>query len=175
MLCSRDVAIDHPSRLAREFLDAAAGRTVYLHAMHSVVVWFAYAIWREGRLERALSLPPDSGILENVGTPRSFEAPCWAKEDRSKANRAKRSTPSHFIPPTWRRRRFARCSASISKASCWTTTRTGSAASCRASRSDSAPVDACHDGIRCGGAHRSTRGCSACYPSLAPVVGRRLP
>src|SRR5262245_57819886 len=49
VLCTNEVALDHPSRLDRRFLDAAEGRTVYLHAMHSVVDWFAYAIWTRGQ------------------------------------------------------------------------------------------------------------------------------
>src|SRR5688572_32818031 len=55
VLCTREVAIDYPSRLDRRFLDMAEGRAVYLHAMHSVVDWFAYAIWTGGNLTRALS------------------------------------------------------------------------------------------------------------------------
>lgn len=79
VVCTADAALDRPSQLHRRFLDQAAGRTVYLHAMHSVVDWFAYAIWAsEGRLRRALSLSPDSGILENAGTPLDFEGPFWA-------------------------------------------------------------------------------------------------
>jgi hypothetical protein len=36
--------------------------------MHSVVDWFAYAVWIDGQLRRSLSLSPDSGIMEIVGT-----------------------------------------------------------------------------------------------------------
>lgn len=47
--------------------------------MHSVVDWFAYAIWAgDGTLRCALSLSPDSGIIENTGTPLDFEGPFWA-------------------------------------------------------------------------------------------------
>jgi hypothetical protein len=48
--------------------------------MHSVVDWFAFAVWRGGRLERALSLSPDSGILEDIGAKLPFEQPYWAGE-----------------------------------------------------------------------------------------------
>jgi hypothetical protein len=49
--------------------------------MHSVVDWFAYAIWNgDGSLWRALSLSPDSGVLENIGVPLAFEGPYWAGE-----------------------------------------------------------------------------------------------
>ena len=79
VVCTGDAALDRPSQLRRRFLDEAAGRTVYLHAMHSVVDWFAYAIWAgDGTLRRALSLSPDSGIIENAGTPLDFEDPFWA-------------------------------------------------------------------------------------------------
>jgi hypothetical protein len=80
VLCTSEVGIDHPSRIDRRFVDVAEGRTVTLHAMHSVVDWFAYAIWRGGALTRALSLSPDSGVLENVGEPLPFERPYWAGE-----------------------------------------------------------------------------------------------
>jgi hypothetical protein len=47
--------------------------------MHSVVDWFAYAIWAaDGTLRRALSLSPVSGIIENIGAPLDFEEPYWA-------------------------------------------------------------------------------------------------
>ena len=79
VVCTRDAGIDRPSRLHRRFLAEAEGRTVYLHAMHSVVDWFACAIWADdGTLRRALSLSPDSGIIENIGAPLDFEEPCWA-------------------------------------------------------------------------------------------------
>jgi hypothetical protein len=80
LLCTGEVGIDHPSRLDPRFLEVAGGRTVYLHAMHSVVDWFAYAIWKDGTLTRALSLSPDSGIMENIGPPLPFEASYWAGE-----------------------------------------------------------------------------------------------
>jgi len=79
VVCSGEVGIDQPSALDRRFLEEGAGRTVYLHAMHSVVDWFAFAVWGpDGELRRALSLSPDSGIIENVGDPLPFEEPYWA-------------------------------------------------------------------------------------------------
>ena len=48
--------------------------------MHSVVDWFAFAQWKGGSLVRSLSLSPDSGILENVGSALSFEQPYWSGE-----------------------------------------------------------------------------------------------
>lgn len=79
VVCTGDAALERPSQLHRRFLDEAAGRTVYLHAMHSVMDWFAYAIWAgDGSLRRALSLSPGSGIIENTGAPLDFEGPFWA-------------------------------------------------------------------------------------------------
>ena len=46
--------------------------------MHSVVDWFAYAIWKDGKLQRSLSLSPDSGVLEDIGPRLPFEEPYWA-------------------------------------------------------------------------------------------------
>jgi hypothetical protein len=81
VICTPDAGLDRPSELAQRFRAEAAGRTLYLHAMHSVVDWFAYAIWTgEGTLRRALSLSPDSGVMENIGPPLPFEEPYWAGE-----------------------------------------------------------------------------------------------
>lgn len=82
VIAAIEFGIDYPSRLSGRFLDAAGKRNVTLHAMHSVVDWFAYAVWEQGRLIRALSLSPDSGIIENIGEPLPFERPFWAEEHR---------------------------------------------------------------------------------------------
>jgi len=78
IIAASEFGIDHPSRLNKNFLEAATGNTIYLHAMHSVVDWFAYAIWVNGKLERSLSLSPDSGILEDIGPRLTFEEPYWS-------------------------------------------------------------------------------------------------
>jgi hypothetical protein len=81
VICAADAALDRPSELAANFRAEARGRTLYLHAMHSVVDWFAYAIWTgDGQLRRSLSLSPDSGVMEDIGSPLAFEAPYWAGE-----------------------------------------------------------------------------------------------
>jgi hypothetical protein len=72
--------IDHPSRLPERLLELAAGRTIVLHAMHSVADWLAFGLWRRGELIRSLSVSPDSGIIENIGEPLEFERPFWAGE-----------------------------------------------------------------------------------------------
>jgi len=68
----------NPSSLARAFIDAGGSGMVYLHAMHSVIDWFAFAVWSRGTLIRSLSLSPDSGILEDIGQRLPFEEPYWS-------------------------------------------------------------------------------------------------
>lgn len=80
IVSAHEFAIDRPSELPQRFLQAAGARTVVLHAMHSVVDWFAFAVWRGGKLERSLSLTPDDGILENIGPKMAFELPFWNGE-----------------------------------------------------------------------------------------------
>lgn len=77
IVAAQEFGIDFPSKLPQRFVAAAGPRTLYLHAMHSVVDWFAFAVWRAGKLERALSLSPDSGILEDIGKRLPFEDPYW--------------------------------------------------------------------------------------------------
>ncbi|MFE6761750.1 DUF6928 family protein [Streptomyces sp. NPDC057689] len=78
LVCDRRLMFDRPSELPAHLLEAAEGRRVILHAMHSVSDWLAFAVWEKGRLCRSLSLSPDGGIVENVGDPFPFEAPYWA-------------------------------------------------------------------------------------------------
>lgn len=80
ILCSRDVMLDRPSELPPRYLADAEGRTIVLHAMHSVVDFFAFAIWEDGVLVRSLSLSPRSGIIEDFGEHLPFEAAYWAGE-----------------------------------------------------------------------------------------------
>jgi hypothetical protein len=79
VVCAEELGVDRPTTVDRRFLEEGAGRTTYLHAMHSVVDWCAFAVWEpDGRLRRALSLSPDGGIAEDVGDPLPFEEPFWA-------------------------------------------------------------------------------------------------
>lgn len=80
VLCDRDVMDYLPSEFPARYLDAAVGRRVILHAMHSVTDTLAYATWENGSLVRSLCLTPDDGIVENIGDPLPFEAPYWAGE-----------------------------------------------------------------------------------------------
>jgi hypothetical protein len=59
---------------------AGAGRRIIMHGMHSVVDWLCFAVWEDGTLVRSLSLSPDGGIEENIGTPYDFELPYWNGE-----------------------------------------------------------------------------------------------
>ncbi len=78
VVAAKEFGIDNPSKLPSNFLTHVPAKTVYLHAMHSVVDWFAFAVWHEGKLQRSLSLSPDSGIIEDIGQRMSFEMPYWS-------------------------------------------------------------------------------------------------
>lgn len=82
VVAAKEFGIDCPSKLHERFIGAGGNGTVTLHAMHSVVDWFAYAIWTNGKLVRSLSLSPESGIIEDIGHPLPFEAPFWSGERR---------------------------------------------------------------------------------------------
>jgi hypothetical protein len=78
ILAAKEFGIDNPSKLHHRFVDEGGSKTITLHAMHSVVDWFAFAQWKNGQLVRSLSLSPDSGIIEDIGSKYSFEEPYWA-------------------------------------------------------------------------------------------------
>ena len=78
IVAAKEFGIDYPSKLPANFLNSEYGQIIYLHAMHSVVDWFAYAIWENGNLIRSLSLSPDNGVIENIGEPRAFENEYWS-------------------------------------------------------------------------------------------------
>ena len=78
VVAAKEFGIDYPSKLPERFVAAGGSGTVSLHAMHSVVDWFAYAQWVNGTLVRSLSLSPDSGILEDIGARFPFEEPYWS-------------------------------------------------------------------------------------------------
>jgi hypothetical protein len=80
IVAAKEFGADLPSQLPVKFLEACPGHSVYLHAMHSAVDWFAYAVWAQGKLRRSLSLSPDSGIMENIGDKLPFEEPYWNGE-----------------------------------------------------------------------------------------------
>ena len=78
VVAAKEFGIDYPSRLASSFLEAGGEGTITLHAMHSVVDWFAFAHWRQGTLVRSLSLSPDHGVVEDIGERMAFEEPYWS-------------------------------------------------------------------------------------------------
>ncbi len=78
ILAVKDFAIDHPSKLPDRFISEGSRGAIYLHAMHSVVDWLAFAQWTNGKLVRSLSLSPDSGVLEDIGERFPFETPFWS-------------------------------------------------------------------------------------------------
>lgn len=80
IVAASEFGVDFPSKLDQRFIEHGENGTVTLHAMHSVVDWFAFARWQEGTLVRALSLSPDSGVLEDIGTRFDFEEPFWSGE-----------------------------------------------------------------------------------------------
>ena len=77
IVASSEFAIDYPSKLDHCFRRKDLGNTIHLHAMHSVVDWFAYAVWEGDRLLRSLSVSPDSGVIEDLGEKLAFEKPYW--------------------------------------------------------------------------------------------------
>lgn len=78
IIAAKEFAIDQPSKLPAVFLSPASAGTAYLHVMHSVVDWFAFAVWENGKLRRSLSLSPDDDIIEDIGDRLPFEEPFWA-------------------------------------------------------------------------------------------------
>ena len=78
VIAAKEFGIDRPSQLPQRFIAAAGSGTATLHAMHSVVDWFAYAAWQDGKLLRSLSLAPDNGIIEDIGARLPFEEPYWS-------------------------------------------------------------------------------------------------
>lgn len=77
LICDQEIMIDRPSQLPGHLVAASRGRRLYLHAMHSVADWLAFAVWDDGQMVRSLSLSPDSGIIEDIGERFPFELPYW--------------------------------------------------------------------------------------------------
>lgn len=125
IICTWEAAGDSYTDLPDHFVSEAAGRTLYLHAMHSVVDFFSYAIWEpDGTLRRAYSLSPDSGVIADVGTPcRSRRSTGRATRSSSKASTPTTSTRSASTRSTWPRPPCASCSASTTRARTRTMTR----------------------------------------------------
>lgn len=98
VIAAKEFGIDYPSKLPASFIAAGGSGTVNLHAMHSVVDWFAYARWRDGKLVRSLSLSPDSGILEDIGQRALFEEPYWSGQHPAIDDEEEDAYPFPFHP-----------------------------------------------------------------------------
>jgi len=97
ILAAKEFGIDHPSKLSERFIQAGRNGAIFLHAMHSVVDWLAFAQWSNGRLVRSLSLSPD-GILENIGQRLPFEEPFWAGRHPVEVDEGADAYPLPFHP-----------------------------------------------------------------------------
>ena len=96
ILCDCSVAVDNLSTLPARFT-RVPNRRVVVHAMHSVVDWFALGVWDGG----ALSVSPGQGVIEDVGAHLPFEAPFWAGEhpvDEDGDQDGENSYPPPFHP-----------------------------------------------------------------------------
>lgn len=98
IVAAGEFAIDYPSQLPEPFVAAGGSGMTYLHVMHSVVDWFAYAQWTGGRLVRSLSLSPDTGILEDIGQRLPFEEPFWSGHHRAIEDDVGSDYPFPFHP-----------------------------------------------------------------------------
>ena len=87
-----------PSKVDRRWLDPTLGRTAYVHVTHSGVDWFAFSLWRKGRLVRSLSVSPDGGVQEQIGNPLSFEAPYWGGQFPVEVDDDREPYPLAFHP-----------------------------------------------------------------------------
>lgn len=77
VIAHQDFSGDLPSHVDQRWLPTDLGSSIYVHATHSVVDWFAFALWKEGRLVRSTSVSPDGGVQEDIGERLSFEVPYW--------------------------------------------------------------------------------------------------
>lgn len=98
IVAAKEFGIDYPSKLVPRFIERGRNGTITLHAMHSVVDWFAFAIWSNGKLIRSLSLSPDSGILEDIGPKLPFEEPYWSGKNPAVDDEEAEGYPFPFHP-----------------------------------------------------------------------------
>jgi hypothetical protein len=81
IVCAGALAdFERTAEIPRRFLTPGAGRRTHLLRMLSSVDFLSFAVWVDGLPVRALSLDPDNGLLENLGSPLPFEEPFWAGE-----------------------------------------------------------------------------------------------
>lgn len=80
IVCGWQLVTERPSEATERIIAGSARRSAYLHAMHTVVDWCAFAIWTDAELVRGLSVAAGSGVVEDLGERLTFEAPYWAGE-----------------------------------------------------------------------------------------------
>ena len=93
-----ELSADRLSEIDPRWHDTTLGSTVYVHAMHSFVDFFAFAIWKDGKLVRALSVSPDSGVMEDIGTRLPFETPYWDGQHWVETGEGEEPYPLPFHP-----------------------------------------------------------------------------
>ncbi|THV42224.1 DUF6928 family protein [Glycomyces buryatensis] len=89
-----EICPDRPSEIGTWIKAVSPTGSAYGVFMHSVVDFGAFAVWEAGELRRSVSLSADSGIMEDIGTRYSFEAPFWAG-DRGLAHAPDYPLPFH--------------------------------------------------------------------------------
>ena len=80
IVAAQDLGGLEPEEMEQSLIRLVPATTVLHHSMHSVVDWFAYSLWQDGRLVRALSVSPDDGVMTDVGERQPFEVPYWNGE-----------------------------------------------------------------------------------------------
>lgn len=98
VVAATEFGLDYPSQLPKFFLQNMPHPLVFLHAMHSVVDWCAFAVWKDGKLIRSLSLSSDRGILEDIGERFPFEEPYWNGELGTEDEDEEEEYPLPFQP-----------------------------------------------------------------------------
>lgn len=125
VVCTDDVALDRPSELPPHFRTKAAGHTLYLHAMHSVVDWFACAVWTpDGHLRRALSLSPTPASRRTSANRCRSSGRTGPENNRSTPASPTSRTRCRSTRWRWPRTPYATCSASTAKGTTSTTSPT---------------------------------------------------
>ncbi|MHC0430943.1 DUF6928 family protein [Streptomyces sp. O3] len=96
VICSRELAREHPSALTEWISRMADGRNAYGVFMHSAEDWAALGVWSSEGLVRALSVKPGVGVIEDVGERLPFEIPFWGG-DRPVCHDVNYALPFHPI------------------------------------------------------------------------------
>lgn len=98
ILATDEIAIDNPSKISQRFIDFSEYKYLYLFAMHSVVDWFAFAVWENKKLIRSLSISPDNGVIEDYGNRFPFEQDYWKGEYPVTDSESEDTYPLPFHP-----------------------------------------------------------------------------